>query len=162
MTWAPMYSAVVASDNYVISALDRDKVRNEGFLVKHRDGSRSNVTYKDLNVPLRSFWQIYSQRTYGFGPQVHRFAINEFGPYNLIEVNWNERLFNTLNKTLGYSEDDPKFITEITATKYFHFFEETRTNPQLNHTITDTLTIKINDPHFDPAASRPYLKELVE
>ena len=100
MTWAPMYSAVKASDDYVLSVLDKESVRGKGFRAKHRDGTYSNITYKDLNVPFRSFWQIYSQRTYGIGPQVHRFAINEHGPDHVIKRDWNKQLFQTVNKTL--------------------------------------------------------------
>ena len=162
ITWAPMYSAAKASDNYVISALDRDHVREVGFLAKHRDGSTSNITYRDLNVPFRSFWQIYSQRTYGFGPQVHRFAINEHGPYNNIERDWNRKLFETVNRTLGHNPGDDKYVVELTVSKSFLFFEKTKSDLTLAKTIKDTLTIYVNQPDLDPAETRPFLLDVAE
>ncbi|MDA1121911.1 MAG: hypothetical protein O2887_15720 [Bacteroidetes bacterium] len=162
MTWAPMYSAVKASDNYVISTLDLENVRNEGFIAKHQDGSMSNITYKDLNVPFRSFWQIYSQRTYGFGPQVHRFAVNEHGPYNYIERDWETKLFSTINKTLGYDQTNPKYVVELTVSKSFLFFTNTKSNLTLAKTINDTLTIRIGNSQKDIFITRPYLLDVVE
>lgn len=162
MTWAPMYSAVVMSDDYVVSAMDKDKLKENGFLVKHRDGTESKINYKDLNLPFRSFWRIYSQRPYNIGPQVHRFAINKNGPYNVIERDWEKRVFDIINKTLDYGPAHPKYVTEVTVAKSFLFFTDSKSDLRLEKTIEDTLTIYLEKPHKDLLISRPYLSRVVE
>ncbi len=162
MTWAPMYSAVIASDDYVVSSMDKDKLKENGFLVKHQDGTRSKVNYKDLNIPFRSFWRIYSQRPYHIGPQVHRFAINEDGPYDVIKKDWEKLVFDIINKTLAYDTTHPKYVVEVTVAKSFLFFTDSKSDMRLEKTIEDTLTIYLGKPHADLLVSRPFLKKLVE
>lgn len=122
MTWAPMYSVYTPSPK--ISATVRDhEALERGLLVTHRDGSTSYLTRDDLNIPKRSFWRIPYQWMFGSGPKYDEHSKNMsafnwwlrrlFVPSRDAEPECNWCLFWSLNKTMGYEPNDPKFIVRI-------------------------------------------------
>ena len=161
LTWAPMYAAIKSTEEYKITKMDKKEVKEEGFLVKHQDGTTSNITFKDLNIPFRNFYPIYSQRIYNIGPPKHRRAIDQYGKINTIEIDWETRLFNVLNNTLGYQESDPKFIVEISASKTILIYTDTKTNIRLDRSIEDVITIKWGQPG-ESLKNKPFLVGLDE
>ncbi len=161
MTWAPMYSAVKSTDDYKITVLDKKQLKEKGFVVKHRDGSASTVVSEDLNIPFRNFYPLYSQRIYSIGPPKHRRAIDQYGKVNAVDIDWETRLFNSLNQTFGYNENDPKFIVEISASKTILFYKNSKTDLTLDRSIHDTITIAWKQPG-KALKDKPYLIGLDE
>lgn len=161
MTWAPMYSAIKSTDEYKVTVLDKKQLKEEGFVVKHRDGTESTVKDKDLNIPFRNFYPLYSQRIYSIAPPKHRRAIDQFGKINTVDIDWETRLFNTLNKTLGYEESDPKYIVQISASKTILFYKNSKTDLTLDRSIDDTITIELGQ-SGKSLKSKPYLIGLDE
>ena len=126
LTWVPMYSVYEPKDRFKIKLTDKKRIRR-GFRVTHRDGSTTRVGMKKLNIPFGNMRRLYAQRAFGKGPpkfeqgnanlgRMNRWIRGlsqdelSFGP-----VEWDWRLFRSLNKTLGYEPSDPGFITRIEA-----------------------------------------------
>ena len=162
LTWAPMYSMVVDTPAFNVTVLDRHQVQDIGYEVVHRDGTRSPISNRDLNIPFRNFWQIYEQRTVGIGPFKHRRKIDQFGVTHDIEVDWPTRVFTMLNKTLGYKLNDDKFIVEVTARRRIAHFEDMRTRPRLAGPLVNSdVTLRWIDDHGEMffAAPPPRVEE---
>ena len=128
LSWAPMYSVYVPKQGteYKTTHKNRKYVDKKGWKATHRDGSTSWVSRSSLNVPRRGMWRLYYQRTYGKGPPAHKHANHDTGPLdrwlwglepgeNFVDRNWPRRLFVSINRTLGLTPDDPRFIVRLSA-----------------------------------------------
>ena len=125
ITWVPMYSVFDGGEYISAKVWDKEKYR-KGFLVTHRDGSTSYVSYKDLNAPKPNFRRLFYSRIFGTAPPKHKQGNTELGTLNRwvrgleedepnFGVDWEWRMFWTLNKSLGHQPTDPAFIVRIEA-----------------------------------------------
>lgn len=125
ITWVPMYSVYEPRETISSKVWDKDKYR-KGLRVTHRDGSTSYVSYKDLNIPKPNFRRLYYSRIFGTAPPKHKQGNTELGAMNRwvrglkenepnFSVDWEWRMFWTLNKTLMHEPSDPQFIVRIEA-----------------------------------------------
>jgi len=125
LTWVPMYSVFEPSETISAKVWEKDKY-GKGILVTHRDGSTSYVSSKDLNIPKPNFRRLYYSRIFGSAPPKHKQGNTELGAINRwvrgldedepnFSVDWDWRMFWTLNKTLGHEPSDPKFIVRMEA-----------------------------------------------
>jgi len=123
LTWVPMYSVYAPSDTISAKVWDKDQYK-KGLKVTHRDGSISYVSYKDLNIPKPNFRRLYYSRIFGTAPPKHKQGNTELGPLNrwirgldkgelYFSVDWEWRMFWTINKTLGHEPPDPQFIIRM-------------------------------------------------
>ena len=123
ITWVPMYSVYQPSET--ISTRVRDKAAlRKGIRMTHRDESISYVSYKDLNIPKPNFRRLYGSRIFGHDPPKHKQGNTALGLINRwvrglddhernFSVDWEWRMFWTLNKTLQFEPADPKFIIRM-------------------------------------------------
>ena len=127
ITWVPMYSVYQPSETISKSIKDKAAMK-KGLRVTHRDGSISYVSYKDLNIPKPNFKRLYYSRIFGTAPPKHKQGNTALGSINRwirgldenepnFSVDWEWRMFWTLNKTLQLEPADPKFITRIESSK---------------------------------------------
>jgi len=127
LTWVPMYSVYEPSETISKSIKDKAAMR-KGLRVTHRDGSISYVSYKDLNIPKPNYRRLHFSRTFGTAPPKHKQGNTELGSLNRFvrglnedesnfSVDWEWRMFWTLNKTLQFKPADPKFIVRIEVSK---------------------------------------------
>ena len=127
ISWVPMYSVYQPSETISKSIKDKAAM-NKGLRVTHRDGSISYVSYKDLNIPKPNFKRLYYSRIFGTAPPKHKQGNTALGSINRwirgldenepnFSVDWEWRMFWTLNKTLQLEPADPKFITRIESSK---------------------------------------------
>lgn len=136
LSWAPMYSVYVPTESatYTVVEKKKKKLKTHGWLVQRRDGATEWVTRQRLNVPMRSMWRLYYQRTFGQGPPKHEhknhgdatldrwlWGLDAGAPF--ITVDWERRLLTTLNKTLGREPSEPSFIVSAHATRSVMHFE---------------------------------------
>jgi hypothetical protein len=128
LTWAPMYSVYysVAGDAYPVVLKDRRRIRARAWRVTRRDGEVEWLSQADINVPRRSMWRLYYERTYQHPPPKYKhmnydadtidrrlWGLAPGEPY--ISIDWQRRLFESINKTLGRQPDDPEFIVRLEA-----------------------------------------------
>jgi hypothetical protein len=122
-----MYSVYQPSETISKSIKDKAAMR-KGLRVTHRDGSISYVSYKDLNIPKPNFRRLYYSRIFGHDPPKHKQGNTSLGSVNRwirgldenernFSVDWEWRMFWTLNKTLQFEPAGPKFITRIESSK---------------------------------------------
>jgi len=127
ISWVPMYSVYQPSETISKSIKDKAAMK-KGLRVTHRDGSISYVSYKDLNIPKPNFKRLYYSRIFGTAPPKHKQGNTALGSINRwirgldenepnFSVDWEWRMFWTLNKTLQLEPADPKFITRIESSK---------------------------------------------
>lgn len=133
LTWAPMYSVYEPKEQFRIRVLDKIRIKR-GFRVTHRDGSTSRIGPRELNIPFRNMRRLYAQRAQGKPPPKHEQANAALSALNrwvrgleeeepaFEPVEWDWRLFWSLNKTLGYEPDDAGFITRIEASTEVVYF----------------------------------------
>ena len=125
LTWVPMYSSYYPDDTITAKVWDKDRI-SRGLLVTHRDGSTSYLSHKDLNIPKPNFRRLYYQRMFGSGPPKHRQGDRNLSQLNRLirgleegesnySVDWEWRMFWSLNKTLGYEPPDPRFVVKAEA-----------------------------------------------
>ncbi len=136
LTWMPMYSyrAGDIATQPIEVRIRNGKVSKAGFWVTHADGARSQVGAKELNLPKRSMKKLYFNRGFLTDGPSHRYPnqqrMDELSIRfrNLIfgeegeRITYTRRLFRSLNKTLGLSPGDPRFIVQVEAempVKYF-------------------------------------------
>lgn len=124
LTWAPMYSVYEPKEQFRVRVMDKKKIKR-GFRVTHRDGSSSRVGTRELNIPFGNMRRLYAQRAYGKAPPKHEQANAALSATNrwargledeepaFEPVEWDWRLFRSLNKTLGHEPDDPGFVIRI-------------------------------------------------
>ncbi len=153
ITWVPMYSVYKVKDTISSKVWDKKRYK-KGLRVTHRDGSVSYVSYKDLNIPKPNFRRLYYSRVFGSGPPKHNQGNTSLEPYNRwirglgpdeknFSVDWQWRMFWTLNKTLGHEPADPKFITRIEAShtkRYYRKADLLRGDPS-NVTIKNRVAL---------------------
>ncbi|MFN2566010.1 MAG: hypothetical protein ABR499_13520 [Gemmatimonadaceae bacterium] len=133
LTWAPMYAVYKPKNEYRVRLMSKKRIRR-GFRATHRDGSTSWVGPEELNIPFRNMRRLYAQRAFGKGPPKHEQANAAPDPISrwsrgleadddlYIPVQWDRRLFRSLNKTLGHEPLDDEFITRLEAsTEVLHF-----------------------------------------
>ena len=125
LTWVPMYSVYEPSETISAKVWDNNKY-GKGILVTHRDGTTSYVSSKDLNIPKPNFRRLYYSRIFGSAPPKHKQGNTELGTMNRwvrgldedepnFSVDWEWRMFWTLNKTLRHEPSDQKFIVQMEA-----------------------------------------------
>lgn len=154
LTWVPMYSSYTPSKDPDPDAEQKVKVRDKdeaakGLFCTHRDGSQSRVGLEELNLPKRNMWRLYFERPFDNAPPKYDHANDsldalsrwarglEPGELNM-KADWARRVFATVNKTLGYQPDDPRFVVEIRAyqqVRYYRNFELTRTRLKDAHIV---------------------------
>jgi hypothetical protein len=128
LTWAPMYSVYypVTGDVYPVVLKDRRRIRARAWRVTRRDGEVEWLSQADINVPRRSMWRLYFERTYQYPPPKYKhmnydadtidrrlWGLAPGEPY--ISIDWQRRLFESINKTLGRQPGDPEFIVRLEA-----------------------------------------------
>ncbi|MFQ5504949.1 MAG: hypothetical protein ACE5F1_09170 [Planctomycetota bacterium] len=126
LSWAPMYSVFEPRDRFKVKVMKRKRIKR-GFKVTRRDGSTDRVGVEELNIPFGNMRRLYAQRAFGKGPPKHTQGNAKLGPMNrwirglgedepnFPRVDWDWRLFLSLNKTLGHEPSSPRFITRIKA-----------------------------------------------
>jgi len=125
LTWVPMYSVYEPSETISAKVWDKNKY-GKGIFVTHRDGTTSYVSPKDLNIPKPNFRRLYYSRIFGSAPPKHKQGNTELGTMNRwvrgldedepnFSVDWEWRMFWTLNKTLRHEPSDQKFIVQMEA-----------------------------------------------
>lgn len=150
-TWVPMYSVYQPKEVVTVPVRDRgDLIR--GLAVVRRDGSTGWVGYDDLNIPWRNWWRIYLNRINMRGPPKYRQARANLSSANrwirgldphaepvIDPTPWDRRLLTSLNRSLGLTPSDPKFIvaaraerTELTINKRtLELIAEERVAPEI-------------------------------
>ena len=125
-TWVPMYSAYVVKDHVTVPLRDKADL-SSGLIATHRNGAESRVTARMLDIPSRNYWRIHLQRAAHQGAAKYAQArMNLSGlnqaiwggqrdPANLEPVDWNRRVLESLNRTLGRCPSDPDFIVSAKA-----------------------------------------------
>ncbi len=133
LTWAPMYSVYEPKQQFRVRVLSKKQIRR-GFRVTHRDGSGGSIGPRELNIPFGNMRRLYAQRAFGKAPPKHEQANaalsaanrwirgldDEDSAYEPVEWDW--RLFSSVNKTLGHAPDDPGFITRIESSTEVAYF----------------------------------------
>lgn len=125
LTWAPMYSLFLPGAT-IVSEINDPQRQAQGLRVTHRDGTTSYIQRSDLNIPERHFRRLYFRRMFAFGPEKESVMNRSLGAFNrwlwsieekdLIATDkWDWRILRSLNKTLGYTPDDPQFIIRVEA-----------------------------------------------
>jgi hypothetical protein len=125
LTWVLMYSVYEPRETISVKVWDKDKDK-KGFNVTYRDGSTGYVSFKDLNIPKPNFRRLYYTAIFETVPPKRKQGNIDQGRINRwirgldddetrFAVDWEWRLFWTLNKTLGHEPSDPKFIIRIEA-----------------------------------------------
>ena len=125
LTWVLMYSEYEPRETISVKVWDKDKDK-KGFKVTYRDGSTGYISSKDLNIPKPNFRRLYYTAIFETVPQRTKTGNIDLGTINRwirgldedqprFAVDWEWRLFWTLNKTLGHEPSDPKFIIRIEA-----------------------------------------------
>jgi hypothetical protein len=120
-----MYSVYEPREFISAKVWDKDQYR-KGLKVTYRDGSTGYVSAKDLNIPKPNFRRLYYSRIFGTAPPKHKQGNIELGTINRwirgldedeprFAVDWEWRMFWTLNKTLQHNPSDQKFIVRIEA-----------------------------------------------
>jgi len=130
LTWAPMYSVYRYRGTETLAMVRKDKVflRERGWLARRRDGAEEWMPISRLNIPMRSFWRIYYERSFGSGSMNFKHANADAGAFDRwlwgLEpgektwvVNWDRRLIGSVNHTLGRSPQDPEFIVSLAASR---------------------------------------------
>jgi hypothetical protein len=83
-----------------------------------------------VNVPMRSMWRLYYERTFGKkppkysqqykgGPVLEAWMRESAPGLRFDPPDFERRLFESLNKTLGRRPDDPDFIVTIHAERWW-------------------------------------------
>jgi hypothetical protein len=136
LSWAPMYSVYRYRGTDTLAIVHKDKafLREHGWLARRRDGGEEWVPLRRLNIPMRSFWRIYYERSFGSGSMNFKHANADAGAFDRwlwrLEpgertwgVDWSRRLLGSVNHTLGRKPQDPDFIVSLTASRETLRFE---------------------------------------
>lgn len=129
LTWAPMYAVYKPKEpSAEIRKLHKGKqvLEEKGWRVEHRDGSASDLPRRAVNVPRRSMWRLYYERTFSRGPPKYKHLNHDAGTIDrwlwglapgekFEDPDWKRRLLVSVNKTLGHEPDDPDFIVRMRA-----------------------------------------------
>jgi hypothetical protein len=139
LSWAPMYSVYTPKESvtYAVVEKGKRKLKTHGWQVRRRDGGTEWVPMNRLNIPMRSMWRLYYERTFGKGPPKYKHKNHAGATFDrwmwelkagepFIRVNWERRLLTTLNKTLERMPSDPSFILSAYATRSVMHFDRQR------------------------------------
>jgi len=135
LSWAPMYSTqgrgTAPPDENPLAVVLQDKqwLRDHGWEVATRAGGRESIPLARANVPMRSMWRLYYERTFGKDPPKYNQQVagdpilaawfDEVAPgLRFRRPDFERLLFVSLNKTLGRTPDSPDFIVTIRAERW--------------------------------------------
>jgi hypothetical protein len=134
LSWAPMYSknrGDAAGDDKPLEVVLQDKrrLRDHGWEVETRAGARESIPLARVNVPIRSMWRLYYERTFGKGPPKYNQQVagdpllgewfDDVVPgLRFRRPDFARRLFESLNKTLARTPESPDFIVKIRAERW--------------------------------------------
>jgi hypothetical protein len=118
-----------ARESKEIVLQDKDWLRDHGWDVETRAGGRESIPIERVNLPMRSMWRLYYERTFGKAAPKYsqQFAgdpmlgdwLDEAAPGLLFHApDFERRLFESINKTLGRNPDSPDFIVVIRAERW--------------------------------------------
>ena len=132
LTWAPMYAAQSPSKSPSperrVVFKDGDFLKRYGWRGTRRDGGEEWIRRADLNVPRRSMWRLYYERTWKEPPPkfkqknaggwtLDRWARGLPPGAKLLHADWERRLLVSVNKTLGRTPGTPGFIERLSAVR---------------------------------------------
>lgn len=123
LSWAPMYSVFKPGETISTRVNDKAAIR-KGLHLTHRDGSTSYVSRTDLNMPRSNFKRLWGSLLFGHDPPKHKQGNTSLGSINRwirgldqdepnFDVDWEWRVFWTVNKTLGLEPTDPGFVVRV-------------------------------------------------
>ena len=133
LSWAPMYSTqgTARQDGKPLEVVVQDKswLRDHGWEVETRAGGRESIPIERVNVPMRSMWRLYYERTFGKSPPKYSQQVagdpmldewfQDLAPgLRFRRPDFERRLFASLNKTLARTPDSPDFIVKIRAERW--------------------------------------------
>lgn len=135
LTWAPMYAVQTTNQAGVWSVVlkDRERLDTDGWRALRADGGEERVRRTDLNVPTRSMWRLYFERTWKKAPPRHkhknaggatldRWLLGLPPGAPIYSANWERRLLTSVNHTLGRAPGEPSFIVSLSAERVrMHF-----------------------------------------
>ena len=138
LTWAPMYSVQSKNEAAVWTVVrkDRERLETEGWRALRADGGEERVRRADLNVPTRSMWRLYFERTWQQAPPRHkhknagdatldRWLLGLPPGAPIYSADWEQRLLMSVNHTLGRAPGEPGFIVRLSAERVrMHFAAE--------------------------------------
>lgn len=125
LTWAPMYSVYKGKQIVSVRRVDKEQMK-QGLVATHRDGTRSRVSWRDLNIPKWNFWRLYYQRAFGGNPNTFKTGNAGLGAMNRwirgleprepnFSADWTWRILRSVNGALGHRPGDPRFIVRLEA-----------------------------------------------
>ena len=136
LSWAPLYSTqgqqeTAPPDEKPLEVVLQDKkwLRDHGWEVETRAGRRESIPLERVNVPMRSMWRLYYERTFGKSPPKYSQQVagdpildewlHDRAPgLRFRRPDFERRLFASLNKTLARTPDSPDFIVKILAERW--------------------------------------------
>ncbi len=125
LTWAPMYSSYTRSPEMKVRVADEEKFMR-GFRVTRRDGSVDWIGAERLNVPKWNMYRLYTQRAFKDNSNKYTNGNSALDPFYrwvwgleegepAFAIEWDWRMFWSLNKSLGHDPGDAEFIVRIQA-----------------------------------------------
>lgn len=152
LTWVPMYSEFVGTEDLTLPIGDRGDLKR-GFRVTTAEGETDYVGPEALNMPSTNFRRIYYLRSFGVGPPKHRreraalnplsnWIFDRFYPDPAVNVNWELRIMDTLNRTLDRDPADGDYIVRARAASDFATFTRQQRRlgeltPQVTHRVAE-------------------------
>jgi hypothetical protein len=133
LSWAPMYSTQGTTQQEArpleVVLQDKSWLREHGWEVETRAGGRETIGIGRVNVPMRSMWRLYYERTFGKSPPKYSQQVagdpmldawlHDVAPgLRFRRPDFGRRLFASLNKTLARTPDSPDFIVTIRAERW--------------------------------------------
>lgn len=128
VTWAPMYAAKESRDGpvWTVTLTDRARPVDIGWRAVRRDGAEERVKRSDLNVTAPAAGRLYFQRTFGESPPrdrhknsggatLDRWLLGIPPGAPIFQADWQRKLLESVNGTLGRSPADADFIVELHA-----------------------------------------------
>ena len=137
LSWVPMYGYRDARPTLVVSVGDLS-LRRRGFVAQRANGERLFISADDLNIPNANFRRLYHQRAFNNGPPQddrERHALAPFnrwwyetlvGPDPRIGANYPAKLLESVNKTFGYGQNDPRRIVRLESHLDFAAFDQAK------------------------------------
>jgi hypothetical protein len=153
LSWAPMYSSYSREPEMKVRVADEEKFMR-GFFVTRRDGTTDWIGAELLNVPKWNMYRLYTQRAFKDDSNKYTNGNSAIDPLNrwirglaegepAFTIEWDWRMFWSLNKSLGLDPNDPEFIVRIQAdfTRVYYDMRELR----LARTVTEETDLRWKD-----------------
>ncbi len=152
LTWVPMYSQYLNKEVLNVPVGDKAKLR-KGFEVTTAAGETEYINAKTLNIPNAAMRRIYTERAFGKGPAKHNRERDGLNPvstaiFNLIRedplttVDWDARILDMMNETLGRRQGDPSYIVKAVASYEFtNLVQEPRRKGDLSNLYIERRTV---------------------